>query len=243
MYDWKTLKTLGLILLSLPLLHLGYLAWAGAQDLANPDPGVWQEDLQEIIDGDQSLSLPSAPILVTGGLSARLWRDLPAEITERPTLIRPLGGATLQDLTHHYNRLIGYYRPSVLIVMPSYSELHLRGDKTPESLAAGLRGLLERNLALAVTSRRYIVMPVKSLLHPHDDERIDAMTAAASRLAQSMPLTTVIDPNPLLAGTDGEPNPDYFGVDGINLNEDGYAQLSAMVRRQLIADRMISGAI
>ena len=87
MYDWKTLKTLGLFLLCLPLLHLGFLAWATHEDLQNPDPAVWQEQLQEIIDGDQSLSLPSAPIVLTGGLSARLWRDLPAAISERPTLL------------------------------------------------------------------------------------------------------------------------------------------------------------
>ncbi len=243
MYDWKTLRNLGLVLLCLPLVHLAYLGVQMRQTLANPDPAVWQDQLQDIIDGDQGASLPAAPIVATGGLSVRLWKDLPDAVAERPTLLRPLGGASIEDLTHHYNRLIGYYRPSVLIVMPSYEELHLRKKKNTESLVTALRALLERNLALAVTSRRYVVMPVKTLLHPDDGPRIDAMTAAARNLVRSMPLTTVLDPNPLLAGRDGRPNPDYFALDGINLNEGGYAQLSALVRRTLVEDRMISGAI
>ena len=243
MYDWKTLKVLGLVLLCLPVAHLAYLTVQMRQTLANPAPEVWQDQLQEIIDGDQGLSLPAAPIVATGGLSVRLWKDLPAVIAERPTLLRPLGGASIEDLTHHYNRLIGYYRPSVLIVMPSYEELHLRNPKSPEALVGALRGLLERNIGLAVTSRRYVVMPIKTLRHPSDGPRIDAMTEVSQALARSLPLTSVLDPNPLLAGEDGAPNPDYFGIDGINLNEDGYAQLSGLLRRTLIEDRMISGAI
>ena len=240
MYSWKTLSRLGVALLCLPLLHLAYLAWGAYAAMSNPSPDTWKPALQRIIDQDQGLRLPSAPVLVTGGHSARLWTDLPAAISERPTLLRPLGGATLEDISYHYDRLIGYYRPSVLIVVPSYSDLHLRDEKTPESLVEALSALLSRNTALAVTSRRYVVIPTKTLLHPHDDERIDEMARASRMLARSLPFTAVLDPNPLLATRDGEPNPAYFRSDGINLNDEGYAVLSAMVRKQLIADRLIN---
>lgn len=240
MYDWKSLKTLCIVLLCLPLVHGVWLAWSAYASLADPSPKTWEPQMQAIVDADEQLRLPSAPIVVTGGHSVRLWRGLPTAVPERPALLRPLGGATIEDLTHHYNRLIGYYRPSVLIVVPSYSELHLRDEKTPERLATALAALLQRNLAIAVTSQRYIIMPTKTLLHPHDDERIDAMAGAARTLARSLPLTTVLDPNPLLAGATGTPNPDYFRSDGINLNDEGYAVLSDMVRAQLILDQMIS---
>ena len=240
MYDWKTLSRLGLVLLCLPLLHMAYLAWNAYADLSNPSPEVWEPQLQAIIDRDQRLRLPAAPVVVTGGHSARLWKDLPAAISERPTLIRPLGGATLEDLTYHYDRLIGYYRPSVLIVLPSYADLHLRDSKSAAQLAEALSALLSRNTALAVTSRRYVVMPAKTLLHPQDSARIDEMAAAARSVARGLPFTVVIDPNPQLAGEDGAPNPAYFRSDGINLNPEGYAVLSALVRKQLISDGMIN---
>lgn len=239
MYNWGTLKTLSTVLLCLPLLHLAYLSWQTVTAYVDPSPEAWKADMQAIIELDQRSRLPSDPILITGGQSVRLWKDLPETIGSSPTLMRPLGDATLDDLSFYYDRLIGYYRPSVLVVMPSYSDLYLRDNKTAEEMAAALTELMALNASLGVTSRRYIIVPVKTLLHSAASDVIEAIAEAAITVSRAVPNTAVIDPNPMLATTNGEPNPDYFRVDGVYLNEEGYAVITDMLLDHLSNDGVI----
>jgi lysophospholipase L1-like esterase len=240
MYSWKTLRILSAILLCVPLLHVSLIASRDLRDYLDPSPDVWDDELAAIIEQDQGTELPEHPILVAGGQRVRLWRDLPAALRPRATLLRPLGDATLEDITHHYERLVAYYRPEVLIVLPSYADLHLRDAKTPEEFAAALKDLLAVDASYAGTTRRYLLAPVKTLLHPEDDARIEAMVAASRAVAAAYPATTVIDPNPILADIQGSPDPDLYRSDGINLNSDGYARLSALLRATLQDDGFCS---
>ena len=240
MFNWRITTKLTIALLCLPLLHLAYIWWEAVADYVQVSPDVWADDMQAIIKLDQRSRLPAAPILITGGRSVRLWKDLPASISSKEILRRPLGDATLDDIIYHYDRLIGYYRPSVLVIMPSYSDLYLRDNKTAVEMATALDELLSRNVEMGATVQRYVVVPVKTLLHRTASDRIAKITEAAVAVGRATPNTAIIDPNPLLAGPDGAPNPEYFGFDGIYLNEAGYAIITAMLLERLSIDASVA---
>jgi hypothetical protein len=58
-----------------------------------------------------------------------------------------------------------------------------------------------------------------------------------TRLLEQWALETsqvsILDPNKLLADASGRPNPDFFRLDGTNLNEHGYLRISLLLEDHL----------
>ncbi len=233
MYEWKALRILAGLLLCLPVVHLTYVVSEDLNRYLDPSPEVWEAEMRDLIRDDMEASIPSDPLLVVGGHRVRLWRDLPARLQPRPTLLRPLGDATLEDISHHYQRLVGFYRPAILVVFPGYADLHLRDEKSPEEFEKALTGLLKLDESYGSTSWRYVIAPVHMPLHPEDQGRISEIARRTEALAARLGNTTIIDPNPTLRGLDGEPNPAFFSIDGINLSAEGYARISMLLEEHL----------
>ncbi|WP_236629870.1 GDSL-type esterase/lipase family protein [Pseudohaliea rubra] len=221
------------ILLCLPLLHLGWLLAQEFRAYLDPSPAAWAEDMQAIIRADETLALPEKPVLVVGGRRVVLWNNLPAMLAPYPTLLRGLGDATIEDLTHYYDRLIGFYRPDILVLLPGYADLHLRDNKTPEDLVDAVRTLVTLNRQHLATAMVYVIAPLKMPLHPDDDARIEAMGRALAAWAARESGVALIDANGLLTTASGRPDPALYSGDGINLNEAGYLRLAMVLREAL----------
>jgi hypothetical protein len=233
MYEWRTLRILAGLLLCVPIVHFAFMMSRDVNRYLDPSPEVWNDEIEALISSDMDAALPVDPIVVVGGQRVRLWKDLPAQLQPRATLLRPLGDSTIEDLTFHYDRLIGYYRPDILVIFPGYADLHLRDDKTPEDFSRSLRELLELDEAYGASTWRYVIAPLRMPLHPQDDQRIDAMVREAQKLALELPNLVVIDPNPLLQGMNKGPNPDFYRGDGVNLNREGYAVVTVLLESEL----------
>lgn len=229
MFKWKTLCILAAVLLSVPLVHLSAMVSKDLGRYLNPSPSAWDSEISALIDADLDIALPDRPLLVVGGQRVRLWKDLTNRLRPIPTLLRPLGDATLEDLTHHYGRLVAFYRPRALVLFPGYADLHIRDRKHPQEFETELRRLFELDEAYGSSEWRYVIAPLMMPLHPRDDERLKAMAERAKRVARESTNLTFIDPNPLLRGPNGRPNPAYFRGDGVNLNAEGYARVTLLL--------------
>jgi lysophospholipase L1-like esterase len=228
-----TTRRAAVFLLLLPLVHLAWLIGADLRRYLEPSPRTWDGALQSIVDADMRTKLPAQPVLIIGGQRVRLWHDLPRRFAPGVTLRRALGDATLEDLTFHYDRLVAYYRPAVLVIFPGYADLHLRDDKTPREFLRAVKALLDRDRDYARSRRRILLTPLLTPLHPGDASRIGAMSALAQRLAAERDDLLVIDANPALRRADGSPDPAYFRIDGVNLNAAGYAIITDLLRASL----------
>jgi hypothetical protein len=242
MYEWRQLRLLAAVLLLLPVFHIAYLVSDDLRSYLNPSPQVWAEDMAAYIDTDERMPLPQDPVLVVGGHRVRLWGDLQGVLAPRPVLLRPLGDARIEDLTYHYLRLIAHYRPRLLVVFPGYADLHLRDNKTPEELVSSLAELLRLDAEYRPLGWRFIVAPVHMPLHPGDRERIAAMGQGLKELARRSDRLKIIDPNPVLSGDAGRPNPRYYLGDGINLSAEGYARISDLLGREIALHESIGEA-
>lgn len=233
MFEWSTLRSLAVVLLAIPVIHLTFILTSGVSRYLDPSPEAWRSELEQIVESDTRLSLPDSPILVVGGQRVRLWRDLAETLAPKQTLLRPLGDATIEDLTYHYDRLIGHYRPDTLIVVTSYADLHVRDSKSPDDFEEALRTLLEMDTSYGSTRVRILLTPVLMPLHANDGPRVRAMAGVARRLQREISNLVVLDPNSLLLNADGRPNPDYYLSDGINLNSEGYARITLLLEQAL----------
>ena len=233
MFSWKSVRTTCLVLLLLPIIHLVYLVAEDTYALLDASPNAWADEIEAYVRIDEHNHLPKKPIVVVGGKRVKLWEGLEDLLAPRPVLMRGLGDATVDDLVYNYQRLIGYYRPDTVVLLPSHSEFHIRDSKSAESLYKGIRALVSLDASHAITRRFYVFAPLKTPLHPGDDQTIDQVTKLLKAWADRDERVIVLDANALLSNSGGRPKPAYYRSDGINLNERGYLRLSMLLEAEL----------
>lgn len=230
MYAWRTIRTVCLILLCIPLVHLAVMFSRDMLASLDSSPNAWAHEMEAYARLDQRVQLPESPVVVVGGRRVKLWRGLEDLLAPQPVLMRGLGDATIEDVIYHYQRLAAFYRPAAVVFLPSDSEFHIRDSKSASDYLAATRKLADLDAEHGPDWRLILLTPVKTPLRPADHGKIDDISRQLHDWASSQDRVTIIDPNPLLAGPEGRPNPAYFRPDGVNLNEGGYLHLSLLVR-------------
>ena len=233
MHSWKAFRIACTILLLLPVIHLTYLLSRDTMETLDISPDAWSREVNAYIAADAQAQLPEEPVVVVGGQRVRLWRDLEQLLAPRPVLMRGLGSAIVEDVTHNYPRLVGFYQPDTVVLLPGNSEFHIRDSKSAEDLMAAIRAFAKVDDYHGITRRLYIFTPLKTLLYPGDDSTIEETGRLLQAWAAADKRIVILDANPLLAGADGRPGPDFYRGDGVNLNESGYLRLSLLLRGQL----------
>ena len=236
MLSWNAIRNVCIGLLLLPIVHVAYLMTRETMEVMNGAPDAWARELEQYADEDSHKLLPVKPILVVGGRGVKLWPNLEQLLAPRPVLLRGLGDAVVQDITAHYLRLVGYYQPDTVVLLPSSSEFHLRDDKSAEELVAAIRELVELDASYRITRRFYVFTPLKTLWRPQDHEIIDDTGILLAAWANSDPRVVILDANTLLCDPGGKPSAYYFRSDGVNLNEHGYLRLSMLLYTQVQSD-------
>jgi len=238
MYSWKAIRIACFVLLLLPIIHLAYLVSRDTLETLDNSPEAWARDVNNYAAADAGMQLPENPIVVVGGQRVKLWRGLADLLEPRPVLMRGLGDAIVEDISFNYTRLIGFYQPDTVVLLPGNSEFHIRDNKSAPELAAAIRELVELDASFGITRRFYVFVPLKTILHPQDHQTIDQTTQLLRAWAKTEQRVVLLDANPLLSDPAGIPRGMYFRSDGINLNEHGYLRLSVLLRTQVAADAL-----
>ncbi|WP_116366864.1 hypothetical protein [Parahaliea mediterranea] len=236
MYAWKTIRAFCVILLLLPLIHLAILV--GQESIATLDdsPLAWQHEVDRYIQLDERTALPANPVVVIGGRRASLWPQLEATVSPMPLLIRTLGNATVNDFIHYHERLVSFYRPAAVVLVPGPSEFHLRANHSADKLTAAIQHLVALDSRVSSQRRFYVLAPIRSPLHSADWPTIDAVITALADWSVDHPAFELIDPNPLLANASGTPDSRYFRSGGVHLNAAGYLRLDLLLQQALRED-------
>lgn len=236
MYSWKIIRTACFVLLLLPLVHVTWIVSRNTLATLDASPEVWTSDLDEYARQDARQALPADPVVVVGGKGVKLWSGLEEVLAPRPVIMRGLGDAIIEDITFHYERLIGYYQPDTLVLLPGHSEFFLRDSKSAEDLVAAVAELATKDDGHGITRRQYVFTPIKTPGWTGDHATIDRATDLLKNWANARPATVILDSNSLLADPAGVPRPRYFRGDGTHLNEHGYLRLAVLLQQQLEAD-------
>ncbi|QFU74694.1 hypothetical protein EY643_02940 [Halioglobus maricola] len=233
MFSWQAIRITCMILLAIPLVHLVVLMSSDVAATLNNEPTVWADEIEDYRQQDMAGKLPEKPIVVVGGMRAKLWEGLPALLSPKPVLMRGIGDAIVEDIVYNYDDLIGYYQPETVIFLPSVTEFHIRDNKSAEDLAEGIAELVTADELVHITQHFYIISPIKTLLHPSDHEKINETMELLGEWVQRHPHVTLLDANRLLQDARGNPEAAYFRSDGSNLNEHGYLRLSTLIQNEI----------
>ncbi len=233
MYSWKITRTVCAVLLVLPLVHLAWLMAGETLALLDGSPEVWDAQVEAYNRNVVVEELPLDPLVVVGGRLVTLWPGLVTLLSPRPVLMRGVGDATVDDISHHYQSLIGLYRPATVVLLPGNSEFRIRDNKSPAELLQAIENLVALDSAHGHTRHFYIFSPLATPLFPSDRPKLLAASALLQDWARTQVAVSVIDPNPLLARIDGRPDPRFFLSDGIHLNDEGFLRLSLLLQQAL----------
>lgn len=233
MYSWKTIRTVFTVLLLIPIVHLAFLASRDVAAKLDTSPTAWEDEVNAYAEAYEGAPLPENPIVVLGGRRVKLWSGLEGLLRPRPVLMLGLGDATVDDITYYHAQLVGYFQPSAVVLFPGNSEFHIRDNKSAQELAAAIRKLVELDQSYSATRSYYIFVPIKSPLYPEDYAKIDEVARLLESWTRYQPRINILDANSLLARKDGSPDPDFFRMDGSNLNEHGYLRVSVLLQDRL----------
>jgi hypothetical protein len=236
MYSWKAIRIACSLLLLLPVVHLTWLMSRDTMETLNTAPDTWAREVADYAAADANMQLPPNPMVVVGGQRVKLWPNLQDQLAPRPVLMRGLGEAIVEDITFNYSRLIGFYRPDTVVLLPGNAEFHIRDNKSAAQLAAAIAELVALDASYRSTRRFYVFAPLKTLLYPEDNPTIDQTIQLLQAWAKTAERVKILDANPLLSGPDGMPRGIYFRGDGVNLNEHGYLRLSVLLQTQVEKD-------
>lgn len=242
MYSWTTIRTFCLVLLLVPILHLAWLVSRETLTALDPAPDVWQQEVAAYARADYEQRLPADPVVVVGGRAVKLWRGLEELLAPRAVLLRGLGAATVDDISHYYEQLIGFYRPGSLVLLPGTSNFHIRDSMDPAQLLQAVRTLEAQDATHGVTRYFYVFVPLKLPFYPQDHDQMARTGTLLQNWAATRPRVTVLDANPLLADEAGEPGAEFFRPGGLHLNEHGYLRLGLLLREQIQAEPRLAAA-
>ena len=236
MIPWRVVRILCSILLLLPLVHVAYLISDATLATLDASPEAWNKEMDAYVAADARVQLPDHPIVVTGGQRAKLWFGLEDVLAPQPVLMRGLGDAIIEDISYHYERLVGFYQPHAVVLLLSQSEFFIRDSKSPEELLEAVQDLVALDEGHGVTHYFYIFAPIKSPARPQDHGTIEEASRLLVAWAEDMERVKILEANPLLADPGGNPRARYFRADGINLNEHGYLRLAVLLQERLERD-------
>ncbi|MCB1704575.1 MAG: hypothetical protein KDI17_06920 [Halioglobus sp.] len=225
---------LSLGLLALALLWLGWQLYGEVQKSRSEDPLVWEQDIQALESSTRGSNDDGRGVVFIGSSSIRFWDSLAEDMAPIEVIQHGFGGAKLNDIVHYAGRLVNAYQPRAVVVFAGSNDIQPDASKQPAQLlasyqafVAGVRadqpGVPIYYIGITPSPARWSVWPVA--------QAANALIEAWSR---SQPNLHFIDTSTGLLGSDGEPDPDNYRVDGLHLSGQGYAVWREVIRKRLL---------
>jgi lysophospholipase L1-like esterase len=200
---------------------------ATAQPKPNPDPARFAKDIAALEAQDKASMPAPGGTLFVGSSSITNW-DVARAFPEMPVVKRGYGGSHVSDTIHFASRIIWPYKPSLVVFYAGDADV--AGGKNAEQIASDTAALLAL-IHKEMPATRVVVIGTKpSPLHWKHIETIRAANARIQAAIKSDPLAAFADVEAALLGADGQPRPDFYASNGLNLNEAGYQAWTAALR-------------
>jgi hypothetical protein len=209
------------------------VANASAGQSANVDPARFDKDIAAFEAQDKASPPAPGGTLFVGSSSITQW-DVAREFPDLKPIKRGYGGSHVSDTIHFAPRIIWPYKPSLVVFYAGDADV--AGGKSAETIAADTATLLAL-IHKQLPGTRVVVIGTKpSPLHWKHIETIRKANALVRAGIQGDALAAYADVDAALIGADGQPRPDFYQQNGLNLSEAGYRAWTAAVRP--IIDRM-----
>lgn len=201
-------------------------------DTTEPDPARFEEEIEAFASWDAKNSSPDNALLFVGSSSIRFW-DTAEAFPSYPVINRGFGGSHLSDVLYYFDRVIGRFNPSMILLYCGENDIAAGLD--PDKVFDDYTELLSR-IGQAFPNADIVYISIK----PSGSRQAytDLFEAFNDRVRQFNDTTNrlhYIDLASLLIQNNGLPDDSLFMDDRLHLNEDGY-RLWTEEMREFLAD-------
>ncbi len=226
---------IGLVLLPI-LLGVGLKLAVDWYGRASQRVEFFEDAIQAFEAQNQAAPIAPNPIVFYGSSSIRLWDSLAADMAPLRVVNRGFGGSQLFHLVHYVARAVTPLRPRAVVVYAGGNDLDARTGKTAEQVVADYQALVRAIHADLPQTRVYFLTIKPSKLRWERWPEMQKANQAIAEWSAGDARLGVIDVATPLLGEDGKPRDDVFRLDGLHLNDTGYAEWTRVVRPRLCAD-------
>jgi lysophospholipase L1-like esterase len=191
-------------------------------------PGQWQADIAAFAAADRAHPPPAQPVLFVGSSSIRLWTSLATDFPGRAVINRGFGGSRIPDATHYADRLVAPYHPRAIVLYAGDNDL--AEGCTPEQVRDAFAAFVERARSLDAGVPIAFVAIKPSMARRNLLPQIRRANTLVREYARGRKDVAYLDVFTPMLGPDGQPQPEWFGADGLHMNRHGYRLWTGLVR-------------
>jgi len=195
------------------------VSWAGAGEVADPDPNRFAQDIARFTAWDSQNAVPANPILFVGSSSIRMWKTHES-FPQLPVVNRGFGGSHISDVIHFSDRIVLPYAPKLIVLYAGDNDV--AGRKPASQVLCDYRRFVELvHAELPQTPIVFITIKPSGSRWSLWPEMHKANNLIKSFSEKSGRLFFADLGTPLL-GADGKPDDGFFLKDRLHLNAKGY---------------------
>ena len=190
------------------------------QALGLPNP--WAHSIRAFEARDRRRAPVPGSIVFVGSSSFTLWSSLEADMAPLPAVNRGFGGAMIDDVVRHADRIVAPYHPAAVVLFAGTNDISGSRPASAEYVAERFDAFVAKvRLAVPEALIFYVaITPSRACwrLWPvvlEANRLIEARVRADARLR-------FIDLGPFLLGPDGTPDPEFYRADGLHPSKSGY---------------------
>lgn len=200
---------------------------AFTQEVEDPDPLRFEEEIQNFQAWDSKNSFPENAILFVGSSSIRMWKTADA-FPELSVINRGFGGSHFSDLLYYYDSLVQPYNPSIVVLYEGDNDV--ASGKSNDQVYEDYLEFTDR-LTTDFPDARLVFVPIKPSSSRWEmwPQMKEANQRIKNHIDQNENFYYADLASPLL-GTDGTPDDSLFLDDLLHLNEKGYEKWNTAIR-------------
>ncbi len=194
---------------------------ASQNDVQDPDPQRFRDEITGFVQWDAKNSFPPEAILFTGSSSIRMWQTKLA-FPQYPVINRGFGGAHISDVVYYYDQVIRKYHPTIIVFYAGDNDI--ADGKPVEQVFTDYKALLDL-IENDNPEVKFVYLPVKPSISRwyYWDAMRDLNELIKKYNRQHKNLYYLDTALPLL-DTSGKPDKKYFLDDGPHLSPAGYSR-------------------
>jgi lysophospholipase L1-like esterase len=192
--------------------------------------GKWEHEIAAFENQDRLTPPPANPIVFVGSSTIRFWKVSEA-FSSLPVLNRGFGGSQTDDAVYYFDRAVGKYQPSIVVFYSGDNDL--AAGKSPDQVVSATREFLNLLRQRSPRSKLVFIAIKPSIARWKLIDKIHETNEQTKKMVEAYPGGVFVSIESQILGDDGKPRAELFRVDGLHLNQKGYAILNEAVRPYL----------
>ena len=194
--------------------------------------GQWEKEIAGIEKREAANPPPKHAMLFIGSSSIRIWKTLPTDFPEHPTINQGFGGSEVIDATHFADRLVFPFDPAMVLLCSGGNDIH--NGMSAEEVANDYEDFYKTvHAKLPNTMIVFISIRPNPSRWKERDENKKYNDLVKQFVTDNPDHQAYIDTWDVSLNPDGTARKELFQKDMLHFNPEGYKLLTARVREQL----------